>query len=361
MTGAHSSKKLRALPVQLIPIKDGVILKRGCTEVKFVGEGAGDTLRFLLAAAAGDGVTREELGALFPETSRPAIATLIERLVGSRFLVPADSVMSPVDGRESSLDIFYWHFGDTTARVTERLNSQRIVILGVNEISRQLVTSLGALGANNFEVVDDPLLRNLRLFDDAGQLIAGRWPVSELPQTFEEWVKRVAPQSLGCLVATSDFGDRQMMKEWNRFCVDNRRLFLPVVLRNVTGYVGPLVVPGETACFECLEARQNSHMNDHATARTVQDGAFEGQVATGFHPSMASILGDIAAFELTKFYSGALPMRNVGTLIEVNLFAPQVTGRKVLKIPRCVVCSPLNARSSTTFFKTTVAQAEPHE
>ena len=61
---------------------------------------------------------------------------------------------------------------------------------------------------------------------------------------------------------------------------------------------------------------------------------------------MASILGDIAAIELSKFYGIRMPLWRVGTLIEVNLVAMRLNARKVLKIPRCSVCSILNTRSS---------------
>jgi len=63
---------------------------------------------------------------------------------------------------------------------------------------------------------------------------------------------------------------------------------------------------------------------------------------------MASILGDVGAVELTKFYSGLLPRTQIGTLIEVDLMEPRINSRKVLKVPRCPVCSPVVGNSSRT-------------
>jgi len=353
-----TSQKLKALPIQLIETDNDIILKRGCTEVKISGEGVAAAVRTLLAAAAGRGAIREEICERFATSSRPAAERLIDLLIARHMLVPSDGVESMVTGRESSLDIFYWHFGVSAAEVTRQLNSRQTVIVGVNCISRQLVASLSASGLDNFQVIDYPLLRNLRLFDDTARLMADQWPAfAKLPLAYEEWVDGIDPQSLDCLVATSDFGDQQAMRAWNKLCVEQKCHFLPVVLQNMIGYVGPLVIPGETACFECLRARQNSHMEDPQTQRAAEGVAFEGQVVTGFHPSMASVLGDLAAIELTKFYSGVLPVRKVGLLIEVNLLATRMTARKVLKIPRCTVCSPLHPRSSTMAQKTTFTPA----
>jgi hypothetical protein len=66
----------------------------------------------------------------------------------------------------------------------------------------------------------------------------------------------------------------------------------------------------------------------------------------GFHPAMASVLGDLAAFELARLYAPALPNRSVGTQIEVNLLGPRLTSRRILKAPRCRTCSPLLSRPS---------------
>jgi hypothetical protein len=58
------------------------------------------------------------------------------------------------------------------------------------------------------------------------------------------------------------------------------------------------------------------------------------------------MLGDIAAFEVIKVFGDALPNRKVGSLIEVKLLIPELKARKILKIPRCRVCSPLYSRAS---------------
>lgn len=342
-----SNTRLTALPLQLFEMDDGVILKRGCTEFKISGAGAAEAVRLVLTTTANSGVTPEEIYERFAAPDRPMVEQLIEQLVSRNLLVSNETVTPTFTHRESHLDVFYWHFGEKASQVTDRLNSRRMLVMGVNCISRQLAASLNASGVNNFRVVDHPLLRNLRLFDETGQLKTDQWPVpSQSPITHNQWSEKLDLQPFDCLIATCDFGGFEALRELNRFCLERRCRFLPIVLKNLVGYVGPLVIPGETACLECLLARQNSHLKDPQSRRGGDVVAFEGQAFTGFHPSMASILGDIAAFELTKFYSGILPKLNVGRLIEINLLATKLVSRKVLKIPRCLECSPLRTQSS---------------
>lgn len=342
-------KKLKALPVQLLDLPDGVLVKRGCTEFKITGEEARIVVETILGAATGEGATYQEICELFPLDAHPVVIKLIEQLTERRILVSGNDAASMKDEIEDTIDLFYWHFGMMTEPSITKLNVRRIAILGVTCIARQLVISLAALKLTNFEVIDYPFLRNLRLFDESGTI--RQWPLHKQPLEYQKWSEDLHGRQLDCVIATSDFGYSPVLIEWNRFCVERNCHFFPVVLRNMIGYVGPLVIPGETACLECLRARQDSHMQAPLLQRASEQGAFEGQVITGFHPSMASILGDLAAFELSRFYTG-IPRSKVGTLIEVDLLNTQLKARKVLKVPRCRACSPLNKRSSLTPYKT---------
>jgi len=343
---------LKALSVQVIEIDSGVILKRGVLETRIAGDRAKDVIEIVLTAA-NSGSTREKIVGFFAAADRPAVNDLIDRLIDRGILLRADEELeTPQKSRESSLEVFYWNFGQRAEHATARLNERRIAILGVNHISQQLAVSLAATGVDNVEIIDFHLLRNLRLFRDDGSLDSSQWTV-KAPLTYQSWGENIEMGGLDCLVATSDFGGLHWMRSWNEFCVAKKFHFLPVVLQNLIGYVGPLVVPGETACFECLRMRQNSHLMDPEVQRIAEVAAFDGQLIVGCHPSMAWILGDIAAMELAKFYGGGLPFRRVGTLIEVNLLQPSLTSHKVLKVPRCSICSVLKSQSSATASRST--------
>jgi len=297
----------------------------------------------------GHGATIDEICGLFAAPDRATVLELINELLARNLVVPAGSDLIPVD-REKTLDVFYWHVGVSGHDAIARLNKVRMAIIGVNHISHQLVRSLSAAGSTNVEVIDYPLLRNVSLFDDEGRICTSRWtPAAPVP--FDGWEARLTADSFDCLIATSDFGGRRLMGRWNRLCLALDRHFLPVVLQDLVGYVGPLVVPRETACLECYTARLASNSRGVDVELPNEQAAFHGQHVTGLHPSMASVLGDIAVIELTKFYTRALPLWNAATVTEVNLLATRIESRKVLRVPRCPACSTLTRRSPTSLTK----------
>lgn len=337
-------ERLRALPMQVLEIDGGVVLKRGRTEVKIRGEGAAEAVQRLLGATAGEGRTRSELLALSPEPEQPLLASLLDHLARRRLLAPAPETPS---AEENAADIFYWHFGQERAEVTGRLADRRLLVLGVNRISRQLAASLAACGAGSVTVLDDPLLRNLELFDDAGGLRPGAWP-AELPppSPYRGDAESLDPEGVDCLVATSDYGAVSRLRRLNELCHLHRLPFLPVLLRDLIGSVGPFVVPGETACFECLLRRERTHARDPATRRLLDEANGAEPGAAGFLPPMASMTGDVAALELVRYFGLGPPLWRVGSVVEVNLLGRDVTARKVLRLPRCPVCTALEKRPS---------------
>jgi len=345
MNTSNDLENFEAFPVQLISVPGGVVLKRGCTEIKIGGEGSQRVIRILLAATSAHGASKADLLALFSSEDQPKIEHLIDELLQKRILSTCDLSGAQKQGKETSQEIFYWHFGACIDDIHQRLSKVRLVILGVNTISRRLAVALHNAGINNFKIIDHPHLRKVHLFEASGTLKSGAWPKDLTPP--RDLHETLDPEKIDCVVATCDFGLSPVVNEFNTWCIENNRHFFPVILHNVIGYIGPLVVPGETACFDCLQARHNSHLLNHADHDALKKVSFEGQHTVGFLPCMSGGLAEFAVMELCKFY-GDLFQPKVGNLIEINLLAPYLISRKVLKIPRCPTCSPLRTRPSVT-------------
>jgi bacteriocin biosynthesis cyclodehydratase domain-containing protein len=337
---AESDARLLVCPIAVSAVVGGVVIKRGATELRIAGDGAGEALDTLLAALLPDGATRSELLAHFDDEHHATIGTLIDELVARRLLMQQAADSGNLHRVESPTGIFYWQFGEDYPAVTARLSATSIVILGVNAIGLHLAGRLAESGFSPPLIVDCPDLRNIRLAStDNGE---PAWPAGiPGPTSLEQWLAEHQPTENQCVVATSDFGGLILMREWNRFCIEQNYMFMPVVLQNMVGFVGPFVVPGETPCFECARGRQNANLDDAEGTRLPESAAFDTQLMAGYHPSMPTMVADLAALELTKLFGGRLPGWRVGGLIEIDLLEPAITIRKILRLPRCQACSSL--------------------
>ena len=205
-------------------------------------------------------------------------------------------------------------------------------------------------GFEQVVVVDYPMFRNLRLFTGDGALDERSWG-EPAPLSFADWQESATTDSLDCLIATSDHGGMHWMREWNQFCADNRLDFFPIVLQNLIGYIGPYIIPGETACFECLRARQNSHLERPDEERAFEAVADEAQGVVGFHPAMAGAVAHVAAMQLVNVFSRGLPFPPIAALIELNLAAATMVRRKLLRIPNCAICRTLWENAATSPYR----------
>jgi molybdopterin-synthase adenylyltransferase len=344
-----NTQKFIVPPVHFVEVPDGVILKRGSTEFKITGLQASSVVKTVLSAVGEDGASVDDICRMFSRSSAPRVQELIRELCARRLLLPGDHKHSSTRV-ESSLDVFYWQFGETQERAIAQFERFQLHIVGVNAISRQLSSSLRAGGWSTFTVIDHPQHRNPAFFDQNNTLNDQQWPNSlNAPQ---QWSEGQIHEWRGCVVVTSDSGGQEALRRWNRLCLSNSLNFMPIMLKNMVGYVGPYVMPKETACYECLIARRYSHANDFALELSADQAAFEKQRAIGFHPTMATMLGDIGAFELTRWHIEPLPGRKSGKLLEVDLLASRMMERTVLKVPRCPACSPLHRHARTNLAKT---------
>lgn len=342
------AEKLRLLPAHLIAVDEGMVVKRGRLEIRISGEEAGVVLQVIAEETARGGATVQDICNRFVEPDRQFVEDLIHYLKERRILVPAEDADNDDAPAETSQQIYYWHFGREYDEVSRTLGDVKIAILGVNYINRQIMRMLYASGYLQFKIYDVPHLRNTDLFDEEAGLLPAQWGSDNESMPIDEYDENVInPRNVDCVIASSDYGSQHALRKWNELCVERGVRFLPILLKDLVGQVGPIVIPGETACLECFRLRQNSHMDNPAAQRAVELEGDKVQSVIGFHPAMTSILGDVAVMELTKLYA-LTPKWHINSVIEVNLLTSSMKPRKVLKLPGCTVCSNLHRRSSTT-------------
>ncbi|MCG8476330.1 MAG: hypothetical protein MI784_12755 [Cytophagales bacterium] len=331
--------KLKSLPFQLIEMEDRIVLKRGLHSLEIPDKSALIIVKVIQKALLQSPKSADELTKLFSGSVRNIVGSFIQHLIEKRFIISAeDEYQCPADG-ETSQDIFYWHFNAHQGQVAKALNEKLWAFVGINELSKKLIQSLFAEGKNNFAAVDDPSLRNIKFFNDKHEIADDFWKDEriEIIQE-EEFLKN--HHDIGFIVASSEFGSFYLLESWNAFSVKNKIPFYPLLLQNMVGYAGPLVIHDEGACLECVKLRQNSASHDFEEKRLAEKFAFESQQLVAYHQSMLNVLAEVGAFDLIKFKSNI--QWELSTMCEVDLLGGSMIRRKLVKAPRCPVCSPLS-------------------
>jgi thiazole/oxazole-forming peptide maturase SagC family component len=194
------------------------------------------------------------------------------------------------------------------------------------------------MGVKDILVLDDPLLRNTRYFTKAGKIRSNMFDAGTSIVSWKHFLNNEI--NTRCIIATSEFGGQGCLLPWNAWAIRHGSMFAPVYLQDMVGYLGPLVIPGETACLHCLRMRQNAHLHDAAFEREKEENLLRGESIAAIHPAMITVVAETVVFELCHFF-GALPGPRPGRHIKIDMTRAVTAQKLVLKIPRCPVCSNL--------------------
>ncbi len=331
---------LRAPPVEQIVGADALTLKRGCTTVRIDGEHAPEIVGAILELAGDADRTEDELVACFPPEAQESIRSLVGELRARRLLLPADTVDDAVT--ESPLDVFYWHFGLPDERSPSPPQDELVAVVGRNRTATRLGALLDEAGFGQIAVVADPDLDD----DVADGPLVERGPALD---ALDDRLQAATGRPPGIVAAVSERGFGPL-RGWNTLLLERELPFLPVVIDDLVAYVGPLVVPHQTACFECFLRRRYSNL-DEAEAREAVELRRRGSRIVGLHPAISAVAAGAAALELSKFFIPWPSARQAGYLLTFNLLASRAGRHRVLKVPRCPACSSLEARQPTTAFR----------
>jgi bacteriocin biosynthesis cyclodehydratase domain-containing protein len=146
--------------------------------------------------------------------------------------------------------------------------------------------------------------------------------------------RRRAPVDLLVVAAAADEVD--LLDAWNRAAHDAGTRWLAV--RAYDGRfasVGPLVVPGESACHECVLLRRASNLEYGDDLRELEDVPLAAQADAAFDALVAALAAHVALRWIAG-HDTTLP----GVLYAVAA-RPALSVREhvVLRVPRCPVCS----------------------
>ncbi len=321
---------LRALPVERIAGDDALTLRRGATTVRIDGEYAPEIVGAILDLATDAGRTEDELVASFAPEAQASIRSLVGELRARRLLLPADAVDDAA--AESPLDVFYWHFGLQDERSPSPPRGEVVAVAGSTRTAARLCALLHEAGFGEAAVVADRDLDEKAAEERVAGALGGRLPTA--------------------LAAVSESGF-EPLREWNDFSLEHELPFLPVAIEDLVAYVGPLVVPYQTACFECFLRRRYSNL-DEAAAREPVELRGGGTRILGLHPAISDVAAGAAALELSKLFIPWRSAQQAGYVLTFNLLASRFARHRVLKVPRCPACGSLNGRQPTTAVRGTL-------
>jgi len=272
---------------------DEAIAKKGLAEVRCRLPGAADVLE-RVADLADAGSSEDSIVESFPPPIRSEIELLVHGLRARGFFEKT------VDHTDS-----FWSSVDALApNAPARLSQSSALVIGDGPLAEATASALVACGVGRVDTGSDtPVAASHELWCAAVE---------------EPAEPRLLALAAGALAANV--------------------VFLPSWLDDLCIRIGPMTHPFDTACLRCYLLRADSNDPEREVHRLLRQQANSGSCGAGFLPPMALVAGHIAGMEAVKYLSG-LPVTATGQIIEMSLVPFRCDVRRVLRVPRCPMCS----------------------
>ena len=307
-----------------------------------------------------DGIART----LAHEYTRASVVALVGLLV-QRGLVEDVQDVASSDGFEHDTRFtgqveYFAQWTDDPFAALQHLRNARVIVVGLEPWGIGTAVELAASGAGTLHLVDDRAVSDgdllaarvltrdhvgSRRTDAVAAVLAGSAPWTVVTTgTFDGGDPRgdLIPRGQWDLViATTTVDDLATLDAVARTTQTRGIPSLYAHLDRLDAVVGPLVIPGETACWNCTRLRQLATSDTAAAAHQLQHVLLRERMPPRRRTYLAPMAGQLAhliALEAIKFLTRYVPSTLAGRVLTQDLVRLDTAWHTVIRMPWCTVC-----------------------
>lgn len=350
-----TAPKLRLSPfMAVIPVGSGFLLRSDLKSFALTGDGVAAFVRRALPLLDGEHDAESIVDAL-PDFDRDSTLAVLADL--ERIGVVETSRPSPDSANElqhGTLAGFFRYWSLDSAPMNAAIENAHIVIVGLNDSAAIACEQLVRAGVGRLSVLDAPSQRRRKR--------GGRWTASRLlnrlrkvrsrsvistgATRIENGVLDLPFADVTLLLVTLAVDDLQLLDAVARTAQDRKIRYMVAHVDGLSAMLGPVVIPGETACWECLRRRVLANQSNVDESATLQSALLSGESAARRSlalPGTASVLGGLISLEAIKVISGYAPSMLVGRQLELSLVTYEAKMHSIVRLPWCPVCGSASA------------------
>jgi oxazoline/thiazoline synthase len=183
-----------------------------------------------------------------------------------------------------------------------------------------------------------PTLARSRLDATPVSIVAfGEVEIAPLADLLGRQAIKVAPEANVTLVVTDNYL-RPDLAVWNARSLTSGKAWLLMKPVGIETWIGPMFVPGQTACWECLAQRLRGHrkLEEYVARRTGSDapvGAISASIASTQHAAFAEAITEIA-----RWIGTAGKCALLDSVVSTSVLTLQRTHHKLTRRPQCPSC-----------------------
>ena len=242
---------------------------------------------------------------------------------------------------------FFSHFTDEPYKFQATLLRSEVAVIGLGDLGRTLVSSLADNGTGRLagiEIAEGPSADADLVHGQLQQQCATKspWTTYEAITLRSDTPSQIEAAVGGAelLIAALDSPAPDLLDHINTACIQADIPWTPVGLQATEGFVGPTVLPRQTACYKCYELRTKGNLKHYKQYLLYEEHlrTTPNRRSYGALPQFKRLMADLAATEAAKVLTHFCPPTTIGRVLNLDFLTQETDYHEVLKLPRCPTC-----------------------
>lgn len=139
------------------------------------------------------------------------------------------------------------------------------------------------------------------------------------------------------VIVTDDYA-RQELQQINQEALDLKQPWMLVKPQGVELWLGPVFLPGQTGCWDCLRQRLSNNRPMNSFFKNQKKTEVLPPIPMAYLPLTLQIASNLAALEVTKWLYFGHSEQLEGKIVTMNTFTFTSQSHVLVKRPQCTVC-----------------------
>lgn len=237
------------------------------------------------------------------------------------------------------------------------LKDKNILVVGINNLGVEVVKNLILMGMPRIYVVMEDNEGSNFLKEEIEFNLNRENIKTEVKYFIDkslsiEFIKRVLEEVTfdTVFVPLNPQLNIELYKEMNRVFVEENISWLSAHIVRTNVQIGPLIVPGLTACHRCYDARKKSNMEQYKAYMDYENSIDKNKTGNKGNEDdfilCATIGASLVVFEILKLFLQFKTPSTYGAVLDIDLSDYKIDYHYILKLPRCPVCGVKNQMKS---------------
>ncbi len=268
----------------------------------------------------------EEIASSGGEAYFPTTITFLLKMLRAHGVLHEfhSTFLSTENSLEKRQVLFLSHLLQDPGYANNAFSSSRIGLIGEGPLAEEIELSLTSMG-----------IKKLSRF------------------TLADWKNDPKTGKLEFIVASRESPSFSFFEEINAKCLKAGIRWMHVALEGAMAYIGPTIVPYQTACYKCLSTRIETLVPDLESHLAFKKEHNERPKDEGYFSPLGRIISSHVAMELTRIFMGYSPPKTFGRYYKLDTDDMVPSQHNVLRFPRCSAC--YNKKSPMDIWESTLA------